>query len=65
MEEVEVWIARDKDGTLNIFPVKPLRTFNRWENYSSDDKIELSFNDFPNVKWEDKEPTKSIIKLVK
>ena len=52
-----MWIARDKDGVLNFFKEKPNKERCRW--YS--DRIQPDMYShrllFPEVKWEDEEPT--------
>lgn len=49
-----MWIARDKDGTLVLFKVKPVRCKDKWvsfgvnwENFTIDESL------FPELKWED------------
>ena len=59
----EMWIARDKNGELIIYKKKPLkdeiveqwRTSGGWLRFLPKEK-------FPEVKWEDEEPTK--VKLI-
>lgn len=58
----EMWIARDKSGSLYLFKVKPVKYQNVWSNLSSQSLIPLNNKLFPEVKWEDEEPTK--VKLV-
>ena len=57
-----MWIARDKDGELNLFSNKPHRcTSIGWNNESWDVESMDEFNDtmllnpnlFPNLNWED------------
>ena len=62
-----MYIARDKDGVLCVFFKKPVKS-DIWESWQlcSDNphdfyKIDSSL--FPEVKWEDEEPTK--VELVK
>lgn len=57
-----IWIARDKDGSLNAFESRPERDFDGlgvW--YPSDDTLNTSLhsNWFPELQWED-EPIKLI-----
>lgn len=61
-ETITAWIARDEDGGLYCFyhgkPIKvdggdwELPTKNYW------DYVSLDKNLFPQIKWEDEEPTK-------
>ncbi len=66
-EKIIAWIARNEDGTLNLFMgVTPYKRNiyggGYWtipDNQIEDCYIEELQNDeFPQVKWEDKEPTK-------
>lgn len=58
----EMWLARDKDGVLAMYELKPFKNKlteqwilgGRWSL--------LRDNWFPEVKWSDEEPTK--VKLV-
>lgn len=51
-----MWVARDKDYTINISYSKPTKGQTLW---IPDDGIliELPTDMFPQVKWEDEEPT--------
>lgn len=51
-----MWVARDKDSTINISYSKPTKGQTLW---IPDDGIliELPIDMFPQVKWEDEEPT--------
>lgn len=62
MEEIEAWVARDKDGYIFLHKSKPIRDMNEW--YSKDMKGYISLADewFPEVQWTDEEPTK--VKIV-
>ena len=66
-----MYVTRDKDGTLYLFRVKPLKNLSNgtWEAQDFD-LYELIVSDsgwddwmFSEVKWEDEEPTE--IQLVK
>lgn len=52
------WIARDKNGTLCAYTVKPEKSRDIWfsltNNYGELDAFDHLFE---NVKWEDEEPT--------
>ena len=58
----EMWVARDKSGSLYLFKVKPVKYQNVWSNLSSKSLMPLNNKLFPEVKWSDEEPTK--VKLV-
>lgn len=59
--KITTWIARDKDGTLCFYEQKPIKGEDVWDyvdgGLSTVGRDEFLFN-FPQVKWEDKEPTK-------
>lgn len=62
MEEIEMWLARDKEGRLHLFRgEKPKRFLEIW-SISSFDVSPLQMKWFPEVQWSDNEPTK--VKLV-
>ncbi len=57
------YLARDRNGSLFLYKGKPKRNNSYWYIDSIDidgttDFINLSSNLFPDIKWEDKEPTK-------
>ena len=60
--KVKVWLVRDKDGSLWLYPSVPIRDEN-------DDILfcnaiaQLDSSYFPSVKWEDDEPTEAYITL--
>lgn len=67
---MKLWIARDKNGDLSLFDEMPIRTFKRWSVDCADSlmeshPIELDKHLFPEVKWEDDEPTEVELKIVK
>ncbi len=51
-----MWIARDKDGWLYLFENRPTKYENVWNEHDGR-KMYLQANLFPEVKWEDEEPT--------
>ena len=59
-EKITAWVARDKDGTLCFYEQKPIKGENVWDyvdgGLSTVGRDEFLF-EFPNVKWEDEEPT--------
>ena len=58
----EMWVARDKSGSLYLFKIKPVKYQNVWSNLSSKPLMPLNNKLFPEVKWSNDEPTK--VKLV-
>ena len=63
-----MWIARDKDGELWLYFVKPHKSNVCWKINPSVDAIKNAIritrdeNVFPEVKWEDEEPREIILK---
>ena len=55
MEE-QIWVARDKDGKLAIFNKKPFKCGEQWITKGRYSWIQQEF--FPEVQWQDEEPTK-------
>ena len=52
MEEIEMWLARDFDDTLQlIIGVKPVKLQFMWGYPMDGDSIELDSSLFPEVKW--------------
>lgn len=63
MEEI-MWIARDSSGQLFVYNEKPQKGSFIW--FPSDGYVtELKRKLFPEVKWEDPEPTKVQITIIK
>lgn len=62
MDEDFLWIARDLDGKLYFFEHKPFRQGAMWIDDGNGEIIGVDSRLFPTVKWEDKEPTKVILK---
>lgn len=59
------WIARDLDGTLYVYNQKPYKTYRRelgeWCSESKTFTLDYLFeNIFPNIRWEDEEPTRIV-----
>jgi uncharacterized protein YdeI (BOF family) len=63
IEEKEItidgWVARDKDGDIYVYSDKPDKERIEW---LSSNFINIERHSFPEVKWEDKKPTK--VKLI-
>lgn len=61
-EKITAWAARDKSGILFIYTRKPIKGKSCEAWYLKGDEIggvgiEMDMKKFPEVKWEDKEPT--------
>ena len=52
------YVARDSDGELAVYDVKPVKFDTRWSDDLGDWIEPLNNDYFPEVKWSDKEPTK-------
>lgn len=61
--KVKVWIARDKDGDLYVYPNIVSKNECIWSQCSDLNSMELRSDKFPSVKWEDDEPTEAYITL--
>lgn len=63
-DKITAWVARDTSETLTFYQTKPIKSIDDGLWICSDsDKITTLFGDeflfeFPQVKWEDDEPTK-------
>lgn len=60
-EKITAWITRDEDGTMSLYVGgKPYKGKKFWKLHDPEEiGIEyLSKKSFPQVKWEDEEPTK-------
>ena len=62
MKEIEAWAARDENGMLCLYIEKPRKWSNQWHSDYASSMGLLGFECFPEIKWEDEEPTK--VKLV-
>lgn len=65
-ETITAWVARDSEynaGCLHLFYTKPIKLRYSWQvnedrlSYSEEEKRILNIINFPEVKWEDEEPT--------
>ena len=63
MNEIELWAARDKSGTLYLYRNKPIKDKFVW--YSPGFSLALGRTPFPEIKWSDDEPTKVSITIKK
>lgn len=66
-----MWLARDKNGCLNLFSKKPVKCLADWRYWEGCEQgkeyngrctcytfIPEDVLNFPQIKWEDEEPTK-------
>ena len=56
MKELQAWVARDYDGSLYMYPDKPKKMKDNWYAHKVG-YMKLKDSLFPEVKWEDEEPT--------
>lgn len=63
MNEIELWAARDKSGTLYLYRDRPIKDKFIW--YSPGFSLLLASASFPEVQWSDDEPTKVKITIEK
>ena len=61
--KLKVWLARDKDNRLFAYSYIPNKEKDIWKLEGNSVCMELSFREFPSVKWEDDEPTEAYITL--
>ena len=66
-EKITAWVARSKSGAVAMYGSKPEKTRSGSWIAKGFNFFCLKDNSFPQVKWEDKEPTKVelIIKIYK
>lgn len=50
------WIARNEDGLLNLFYIKPYKTKTYWDNGIINSMGAIDYAAFPFIIWEDEEP---------
>lgn len=63
-----MYVARDKDGSLYLFNARPVKIdeCGDWQpSETSLDWIKLDPSRFPEVKWEDEEPTEVELVIIK
>ena len=63
MNEIELWAARDMDGKLFLYKLKPLKDLAVW--YSTGFSLALGRTPFPEIKWSDEEATRVSITIKK
>lgn len=60
--ETIMWIARDEDGSIWLHLNKPSKWNNEWFSKGCG-IIPIDKTLFPEIKWEDSEPTKATMKI--
>ena len=63
MKTLKAWVARDENGMLYLYLAKPRKNQSKWLPNIRFEFIELSRESFPEVKWEDEEPTEVSITI--
>ena len=58
----EMWVARDKSGSLWLYEYKPQKYNGIWLYRFTEPVLSIDNSLFPEVQWSDNEPTK--VKLV-
>ena len=61
----EMWLVRNKNGSLDLFIHKPMKVATCWNSCRYDDYLTLPKKLFPEVQWSDEEPTKVKLEIVK
>lgn len=63
---MKLWVARDKDCELYLFTKKPNKIKKVWATGDcTTDCVRIDSDSFPDVQWEDEEPTLLYIDLIK
>lgn len=62
-KSIRAWVAREKNGALFLFCEKPKKSKSYWINSNTFNSLVLPKEAFPNVKWEDSEPTRVCIRI--
>lgn len=62
-KSIRAWVAREKNGALFLFCEKPKKRKSYWINLNTFNSLVLPKEAFPNVKWEDNEPTRGYIRI--
>ena len=57
MKELKAWVARDENGMLYLYLAKPRKNQSKWLPNIRADYFEINRELFPEVKWEDEDPT--------
>lgn len=56
-EKITAWVARDEDNTLFLYLYKPHKNPKGWWYLETDKCKKIDNKLYPQVEWEDKEPT--------
>ena len=58
-QKIIAWVARDEDGIIALFTNKPVKKQHWWihPRFGLGNVNKIPEKSFPQVKWEDKEPT--------
>lgn len=62
-KSIRAWVAREKNGALFLFCEKSKKRKSYWINLDTFNSLVLPKEAFPNVKWEDNEPTRVYIRI--
>ena len=54
---MKLYVARDKNGMLYLYTDEAIKRDDCWICSYSENMVEIDNKLFPNVKWEDNEPT--------
>ena len=65
MKALKAWVARDFNGVLCMYLKKPVKMSEQWSHFYNLDFLILDDRLFPEVKWEDEEPTEVSITINK
>ena len=63
MKTLQAWVARDENGRIFLYLAPPWKSQIEWTPYICFNLVELSRESFPEVKWDDEEPTEVRITL--
>lgn len=63
-KSIRAWVTREKNGALFLFCEKPKKRKSYWINLNTFNSLVLPKEAFPNIKWEDNEPTRVYIRIV-
>lgn len=61
-KSIRAWVARDEDNCLYLYSSKPTKSTYKWLDVTYK-FMALPNDSFPNVKWEDSEPTRVYIRI--
>ena len=62
---MKLWIARDKNNSLSLYSKKPRKSQGDVWLYYEGNLMKIFWDNFPEVKWSDAEPTEVELKIVK